>query len=301
MTKREKLLGLRPFVLQQVIGQEDAVLKVCLAVQGQEFNLNDRGSRPKGAFLFMGPSGVGKTQSAKALSEHLFGPGKLSMVFMNQFQDARSASGFVEELTRIQNACPTGGVLLCDEIEKATRETTDVLLSVLDEGQVALNDGSRVSLNGFYFVLTSNLGSSDFSQMEHTPFSTLERFAFSKARERLRPEFFTRLTETVVYRPLSVETQVAILDPLISHKLECLQAAFLMELGPRVPRFTADEASVRPHLLNRAFSKDGGARQLREELNRQFNAACLPFLLEGTSPKEGRFYGVPAENKLVLK
>lgn len=301
MTKQEKLVGLNPFLSQRVIGQPEAIGRTTLALQGAEYRLNDTGARPKASFLFMGPSGVGKTATTKAFTEHLFGMDRFVFLPMNQFQSGTSARDFVDALCRAASSCPEGGTILCDEIEKGTKDVTDILLSVLDEGQVLLPSGDRSWFSKFYLVFTSNLGSDGFSKMHDTSPMTMRRYAYDKAKEKLRPEWFYRLTETIVFRPLSTEVQVSILDKLVAAKVERLHAVMQEELNQGLAPFDFSHESVRPYLLNKAFTSEAGARHLREQLNREFAAAIMPYLLNLEAPKEGRFYGDPAWDRLILK
>jgi ATP-dependent Clp protease ATP-binding subunit ClpA len=120
----------------------------------------------------------------------------------------------------------------------------------------------------------------------------MEQFAFDSARKILRPELFNRLAEVIVFRPLSIETQIAILDQALQDKLRFLE--------PRLGKLSIGER-VQAHLLRKCFTQTGGARRLREELNRQLNIAVLPWAFEGKLPVEGRFYTDPKLDQLVLR
>jgi ATP-dependent Clp protease ATP-binding subunit ClpA len=294
----EKLVGLEDYLLSRIIGQDDAVRRIGGAVVDAELGLNDVGPRPKGSFLLMGPTGVGKTETSKAISDYL---GKrLAMAFMNEYQRLESVAEMVAWIRRARQQHPDGTVFLFDEIEKAHSAIIDIFLSLLDEGQVT--DGAdRIRLGDCYVILTSNVGSKKFSQMEDTTYSVMEQFAFEAARRELRPELFARLTETVVYRPLNQDVQIRILNQMCGRKLEYLRHTIARHLGREdVPELRIDDRAVQAHLLRTGFSNTGGARRLRQELDRQFNRAVRPWLLAGESPKQWCFSADLKNNRLVL-
>jgi ATP-dependent Clp protease ATP-binding subunit ClpA len=287
----EHLAGLEPFLLGRVIGQDDAAHRVAGALCAAELGLNETGPRPRATFLLMGPSGVGKSESSKAFTEYLIGPDRLAMIFCNQYPTAADVPELVREIERALRAHPEGCTLLFDEFEKA-RGANDLFLSLLDEGKLTLPGGERLSLTACYVVLTSNIGSSDFSKMEQTTYSVMQQYAYDQARKTLRPELFNRLTETIVYRPLSQAVQIRLLSRLVDAKLLYLGSRFERIFGRKLPvPLSIDEKPVHAHLLKKGFTQVGGARHLREELNRQFNAAVNPwFLVKKRMPEQGRFF-----------
>ena len=289
-----KLQDLERYLKARVIGQEDALARVSRALQAAECDLNDRGPRPKGAFLFMGARGIGKTQTAKAFTEYLFGDSGLTMLFMNEYQRVDDVDDLVAAIKRGVSSKSVGKTFLFDEIEKAHRGVIDVFISLLDEGQITDPDGSRISVGNCYLVLTSNIGSARWGSMETTQYSRMESFAFEQARKVLRPELFNRLTETVVFRPLSQKVQIDILKEMLGKKL--------LHVESRVGKspLLVDER-VNAHLLRKCFTQAEGARRLRQELDRQINLAALPWVLERRSPEEGRFYYESKTDQLVLR
>jgi ATP-dependent Clp protease ATP-binding subunit ClpA len=292
MDRREHLRGLEAYLLSRVLGQADAVARVSRALQAAEFGLNDTGRRPRASFLFMGPSGIGKTSTTKALNEYLFGAARLTMLFMNEYKRADDVDGLVKAIRAALIDHPEGTTFLFDEIEKAHKDVIDVFISLLDEGEITDADGSRISIASSYVVMTSNIGAARWGQMEQTKYSVMEQCAFESARKTLRPELFNRLTEVIVFRPLSIETQIAILDQALQDKLRFLE--------PRLGKLSIGER-VQAHLLRKCFTQSGGARRLREELNRQLNIAVLPWAFEGKLPVEGRFYTDPKRDQLELR
>ena len=289
-----KLQDLESYLKGRVIGQEDALSRVSRALQAAQCDLNDRGPRPKGAFLFMGARGIGKTQTAKAFTEYLFGDSGLTMLFMNEYQRVDDVDDLVAAIKRGVSSKSAGKTFLFDEIEKAHRGVIDVFISLLDEGQITDPDGSRISVGNCYLVLTSNIGSARWGSMETTQYSRMESFAFEQARKVLRPELFNRLTETIVFRPLSQKVQIDILKEMLGKKLAYLEP----RLGKR-PLSIDERANA--HLLRKCFTQAEGARRLRQELDRQINLAALPWALEKRSPEEGRFYYEAKTDHLVLR
>jgi ATP-dependent Clp protease ATP-binding subunit ClpB len=289
-----KLQGLESYLKARVIGQEDALARVSRALQAAQCDLNDRGTRPKGSFLFMGSRGIGKTQTAKAFTEYLFGDSGLTMLFMNEYQRADDVDDLVVAIKQGVSTNSVGRTFLFDEIEKAHRGVIDVFISLLDEGQITDSDGSRISVGNCYLVFTSNIGAARWGSMETTQYARMESFAFEQARKVLRPELFNRLTETIVFRPLSQKVQIDILKEMLGKKLAHLE----LRLGKR--HLSVDER-VNAHLLRKCFTQAEGARRLRQELDRQINLAALPWALEKRSPSEGRFYYDPKTDQLVLR
>ena len=288
------LPGLENFLQTKIFGQEEAIRKVSEALLSAEFGLNETGSRPKGAFLFMGPTGVGKTETAKRFTEYLFDNAKLEMFFMNEYQDSYKIADLIDRLQEGLKRNPNGTTLLFDEIEKAHPKIIDIFLSMLDEGKVTLDASTRLSVSGCYIVLTSNLGSRTFPEMENSKYQTLQDFALAEARKALRPELVARLTETIVYRPLKQETQIQILSSLIFRKLVHLERVLKM-------RLQVEERSVQAHLLRVGFTTTGGARFIRQEVDRQLNRAVLPWLLQGTRAAQGTIRYDVKDAGLVLE
>jgi ATP-dependent Clp protease ATP-binding subunit ClpA len=286
--------GLEQFLQTKIFGQEEAIRKVAEALLSAEFGLNETGPRPKGAFLFMGPTGVGKTETAKRFTEYLFDNAKLEMFFMNEYQDSYKIADLIDRLQEGVRRNPNGTTLLFDEIEKAHSKIIDIFLSMLDEGKVTLDASNRLSVSGCYIVLTSNLGSRTFPEMENSKYQTLQDFALAEARKSLRPELVARLTETIVYRPLKQETQIQILHSLIFRKVVHLERVLQM-------RLRIEERSVQAHLLRVGFTTTGGARFIRQEVDRQLNRAVLPWLLQGRRAAQGTIRYDVKDAGLVLE
>ena len=292
---RYYLSGLPSYLESRIAGQPAAVGRIARAVQAAELGLNAGGNRPKCSFLFLGPTGVGKTESAKCFTEYLFGVRfALEIVFMNEYSFESRLPEFLQRAEAAIRRNPEGATLLFDEIEKAHPRLIDIFLSLLEEGELTTLSGDRVSVSRFYLVLTSNLGSGDFSRMESAPYAMMERVALDGASQALRPELFARITERIVFRPLGLEVQKSIIEALIETKLKVLSGYFGRPLS-------VDRGPVSAFLLRVGYSKSQGARRLRQEVDRQFNLASLNHALSLTNPTEGKFCYDPCLGSLVLR
>jgi ATP-dependent Clp protease ATP-binding subunit ClpA len=292
---RVYLAGLPSYLASRIAGQAAAIGRIARAVQAAELGLNDEGSRPRCSFLFLGPTGVGKTESAKCFNEYLFGSrSALEMVFMNEYSSDSRLPEFLRRAEAAIRRNPEGTTLLFDEIEKAHPRLIDVFLSLLEEGELTTLSGPRISVSKFYLVLTSNLGSGDLARMESAPYAMMERVALDGASQALRPELFARITERIVFRPLGLDVQKSIIEAMIEAKLKVLSEYFGTKLSIDVGPLTA-------FLLRVGFNKSQGARRLRQEVDRQFNLASLNYALSDRKPSEGKFYYDSSVGCLVLK
>ena len=272
-----------------------AIGRIARAIQAAELGLNDGGNRPRCSFLFLGPTGVGKTESAKCFTEYLFGGrAALEMVFMNEYASDFRLPEFLHRAEAAVRRNPEGATLLFDEIEKAHPQLIDVFLSLLEEGVLTTLSGDRITVANFYLVLTSNLGSGDLARMESASYSMMERVALEGASQALRPELFARITDRIVFRPLSLEVQKEIIEAFIEAKLSVLSKFFGMNLS-------VDFGPVTAFLLRVGYNKSQGARRLRQEVDRQFNAASLNWALGSKNPSEGKFYYDPSAGRLILR
>jgi ATP-dependent Clp protease ATP-binding subunit ClpA len=295
MEWRLYLSGLPSYLESRIAGQSAAISRIARAVQAAELGLNDGGNRPKCSFLFLGPTGVGKTESAKCLNEYLYGSRvALEIVFMNEYASDSRLPEFLERAEAAIRRNPEGATLLFDEIEKAHPRLIDIFLSLVEEGELTTLSGDRISLSKFYLILTSNLGSGDLARMESAPYAMMERVALDGASQALRPELFARITERIVFRPLGLDVQKSIIEKLIESKLKLLSEYF--EKG-----LSVDAGPVTAYLLRVGYHKTQGARRLRQEVDRQFNLASLHWALNNAKPAEGKFYYDSSDGCLILK
>ena len=225
-SEREKILNLPALLHKRVIGQDEAVQKVSEAIMRSRVGLAD-GNRPIGSFMFLGPTGVGKTELAKALTEQLFDDEKnLIRIDMSEYMEKFSVSrligappgyvGYEEggQLTEAVRRHPYS-VVLFDEIEKAHPDVFNILLQILDDGRITDSQGRTVDFKNTVLILTSNLGS-DIILEGITPSGDISEDAREKVdallKRSFRPEFLNRLDEIVYYKPLTKDNIGQIID-----------------------------------------------------------------------------------------
>ncbi len=253
--EREKLLHLDSILHKRVIGQDEAVQKVCDAILRSRAGIKDP-TKPIGSFLFLGPTGVGKTELAKALAEALFDDEhNMIRIDMSEYMEKHSVSrligappgyiGYDEggQLTEAVRRRPYS-VVLFDEIEKAHPDVFNVLLQVLDDGRITDSRGRTVDFKNTIIILTSNLGSDAILDgIENGEISKQARDTVTMLlRSSFRPEFLNRIDETVFYKPLSKEDIGGIIELLIASLRERLEDRQLkLEITPEAKEFIADE------------------------------------------------------------
>lgn len=205
-----------------ILGQEATLRAVSLAIWAAEAGFTPPSPRPRAVFLSFGPTGVGKTETPRQVARFLFG-GEPAHLALNQFGDANSAPRFQEALAaRVRAGDHCGRVLILDEVDKPSRDTTDVLLSVLDEGRLQLPDGGSVDFSPFYIFLCSNVGSDRLHAMDghdDAAVETMRSFVFAEAARTMRPELFARATRQLFYRPLTDRVQREIVRARLADKL----------------------------------------------------------------------------------
>ncbi len=240
-----KLLRCEDVLHQRVVGQDEAVTKVAKAIRRSRSPLKDP-RRPGGSFIFLGPSGVGKTELAKALAEFLFGSEEALISFdMSEFMEKHTVSklvgappgyvGYDEggELTKAVRRRPYS-VVLFDEVEKAHPDVFNVLLQILEEGRLTDGQGRHVDFSNTVIIMTSNIGARDIAQTATMGFSAqganglsdkeIESRVMSELKKHFRPEFLNRVDEVVVFRSLTPEQLRDIVDLMVADLRERLIA-----------------------------------------------------------------------------
>lgn len=228
-SEKQKLLQLPEIMHKRVIGQDDAVTKVCDAILRSRAGIIDP-NRPIGSFMFLGPTGVGKTELAKTLAENLFDDQRnMVRIDMSEYMEKYSVSrligappgyvGYEEggQLTEAVRRKPYS-VILFDEIEKAHPDVFNVLLQILDDGRVTDSQGRTVDFKNTIIILTSNLGSSiilDSIEKEGKLTAEAEEEVHQLLKHQFRPEFLNRLDEIILFKPLTKEEIAKIVDLLI--------------------------------------------------------------------------------------
>lgn len=254
-SERDKLLHLDDILHERVIGQDEAVQKVCDAILRSRAGIKDPG-KPIGSFLFLGPTGVGKTELAKALAQALFDDEhNMVRIDMSEYMEKYSVSrligappgyvGYDEggQLTEAVRRRPYS-VVLFDEIEKAHPDIFNVLLQVLDDGRITDSQGRTVNFKNTIIIMTSNLGSDIILNGIENGEITQEAKSrvMTLLKESFRPEFLNRIDETVFYKPLTRENIDGIIDLLIASLRKRLEDKRLkLEITDSAKKFIADE------------------------------------------------------------
>ncbi|MFT6973016.1 MAG: ATP-dependent Clp protease ATP-binding subunit ClpB [Pontimonas sp.] len=283
----ERLLHLESELARRLVGQKDAVIAVSDAVRRTRAGLSDPG-RPTGSFLFLGPTGVGKTELAKALADHLFDDEKaLVRIDMSEYGEKFSVSrligappGYVGyeqggQLTEAVRRRPYS-VILLDEVEKAHPEVFDLLLQVLDDGRLTDGQGRTVDFRNTILVLTSNLGSSYLTD-ELIPWSDKVAAVHQEVRSVFKPEFVNRLDDIVVFSTLSAEDLGQIVEITVD-RLQKRLSERRLEL--------AVTPAARLWLADKGYDPTYGARPLRRLMQKEIDDKLAQALLGG-SIKDG--------------
>ncbi len=278
----EKLLHMEDWLGKRLIGQGDAVRAVSDAVRRSRAGIADP-DRPTGSFLFLGPTGVGKTELAKSLADFLFDDERAMVrIDMSEYSERHAVArligappgyvGYDEggQLTEAVRRRPYSVVLL-DEVEKAHPETFDILLQVLDDGRLTDGQGRTVDFRNVILVMTSNLGSQYLIDPSMTPEGKHEA-VLAAVRTAFKPEFLNRLDETVIFEPLSQ----AELSRIVDLQVEALSR----RLKDRRITLTVTEAA-RDWLARTGYDPAYGARPLRRLVQREIGDRLATALLSG--------------------
>jgi ATP-dependent Clp protease ATP-binding subunit ClpC len=292
--EKDRLLRLEEHLHQRVIGQDDAVQAVAEAVRRSRSGLGDP-TRPVGSFLFLGPTGVGKTELARALAEALFGDeNRMIRLDMSEFQERHTVSrligappGYVgyEEAGQLTEAVRRRpySVILLDEIEKASPDVFNILLQVLDDGRLTDGQGRTVDFKNTVLIMTSNLGS-DLIARSSEGFgftggaassqgsSALQDQLMRRLRESFRPEFLNRIDEIIVFRQLGRDQLRQITELLLGETRRKLRAQQItVDFTPEAVDWIAEHG----------YQPEFGARPMRRTIQREVDNRLSRLLLDG--------------------
>ena len=287
--ERDKLLAMEDRLHERVVGQQEAIVAVSDAIRRSRAGLSDP-NRPYGSFLFLGPTGVGKTELCKALAGFLFdSEDHLIRIDMSEFMEKHSVSrligappGYVgyEEggtLTEAVRRKPYSVVLL-DEVEKAHPDVFNVLLQVLDDGRLTDGQGRTVDFKNTVIVMTSNLGSHQIMQMAGEPSSDIKAAVWVEVKQHFRPEFLNRIDEVVVFHALD-RSNIASIARIQLKGLESRLEKMEMKLD------VSDAALA--ELAKVGFDPAFGARPLKRAIQQQIENPVAKLILEGKfGPKD---------------
>ncbi|MFI6737485.1 ATP-dependent Clp protease ATP-binding subunit [Nonomuraea sp. NPDC050451] len=287
--ERERLMRLEEHLHERVIGQDEAVTAIAEAVRRARAGLKDP-NRPIGSFLFLGPTGVGKTELARALAAALFG-GEEHMVRidMSEFQERHTVSrligappGYVgyEEAGQLTEAVRRRphGVILLDEIEKAHPDVMNILLQMLDDGRLTDGQGRTVDFTNTIVIMTSNIGAQLILDSPGDV-KDLEDRLMDLLRHSLRPELLNRIDETIIFKRLEKEQLRQIVDLMLERTRQRLR-------GQGIALEVTDAA--KDWLAERGYQPEFGARPLRRTVQREVDNRLATMLLTGEVEEGGR-------------
>ena len=281
----EKLLKLDELLHQRVVGQDEAVQAVADAVLRARSGIKDP-NRPIGSFLFLGPTGVGKTELARALAATLFDDeANLIRIDMSEYMEKHTVArligappgyvGYEEggQLTEAVRRRPFS-VILFDEIEKAHHDVFNIFLQVLDDGRLTDSQGRTVDFKNTVLIMTSNIGSPQIleAQQRRASYDEVRSLVMAELREHFRPEFLNRVDETVVFHPLETEQ----LTKIVEIQLERLRT----RLTERRISLSVTPAALR-HLGQRGYDPVFGARPLKRLIQQEIETPMARQLVKG--------------------
>jgi len=284
-SEKEKLIEMESFLERRVVGQREALAAVSNAVRRSRAGLSDP-DRPNGSFLFLGPTGVGKTELTKALAAFLFdAEDAMVRIDMSEFMEKHSVArligappGYVgyEEggyLTEAVRRRPYSVVLL-DEVEKAHPDVFNVLLQVLDDGRLTDGHGRTVDFRNTVIVMTSNLGSQRIQELSgEENYASMKSELMEIVAQQFRPEFVNRIDDVVVFHPLAAEHLAAIVD---------IQLGYLhTRLAEREMKLSLDQ-SARERLAEAGYDPVYGARPLKRAIQQQLENPLAQQILSGS-------------------
>ena len=294
LDESRRLLNIEKIIHERVVGQDEAVNAVAKAIRRGRTGLKDP-NRPVGSFIFLGPTGVGKTEVSKALAEALFGDEAALIKFdMSEFMEAASVSkligsppgyvGFTDEpllSKKIRNQ--PYSVVLFDEIEKAHHDIFNILLQILDEGQITDSKGRKLDFKNSVIIMTSNVGARNISEpktLGFTQYSDVEKHEIMKKnvneelKRTFKPEFLNRIDDILVFKQLSKE-EIKSITTLLAKQLEKRAAANGIKL--------TIEDGVVDLIAEKSFSPQYGARPIKRLLQNEIEDKVSAITLESGS------------------
>ncbi|MFJ3714833.1 ATP-dependent Clp protease ATP-binding subunit [Streptomyces sp. NPDC090057] len=281
--ERERLMKLEEHLHERVVGQDEAITAVARAVRRARAGMSDP-NRPVGSFLFLGPTGVGKTELARALAAALFGDeGRMIRLDMSEFQERHTVSrlvgappGYVghEEAGQLTEAVRRQpyAVLLLDEVEKAHPDVFNTLLQLLDDGRLTDSQGRTVDFKNTVVIMTSNIGADRILAAGTEDYAKVREAVMPVLQQHFRPEFLNRIDEIIVFRGLDRTELRQVVDLLLEHTRRRLHAQDV----------TMEVTDAAAELLaNLGYQPDFGARPLRRTIQREVDDRLADLLLSG--------------------
>ncbi len=310
-SESNKLLKMEDELHKRIVGQDEAIEAICRAIRRSRAGLKAE-KRPMGSFIFLGPTGVGKSELARTLASFLFGNDEaLIRVDMSEFMERHSVSrlvgappgyvGYDEggELTEKVRRRPYS-VILLDEIEKAHPDVFNILLQVMEDGQLSDNLGHRVDFRNTVLIMTSNVGAREINKGNSLGFSSSEEFDFASIKDKamnelkrvFNPEFLNRVDEVVVFHPLSKKDLYKIIDIMLEEiSVRLADKKMTIKLNQK----------VKDYIIEHGYEPKFGARPLRRSIQRLIEDPMSTKILEAKY-KEGDCIQVSVkDDKLVFK
>ena len=311
-TESEKLLKMEEVLHQRIIGQDEGLRAVARAIRRSRAGLKSK-NRPIGSFFFLGPTGVGKTELAKALAEFMFNDeSALVKVDMSEYMERFNVSrltgsppgyvGYEEggQLTEKIRKRPYS-VILFDEIEKAHQDVFNTLLQILDEGVLSDSYGRKIDFRNTIIIMTSNLGARIIEKAtplgfhnvtSDSAYDKIKENVLSELKKTFNPEFLNRVDETVVFHQLEKEHLLAIIDLLlIETNKKLAEHALMVDVSPEVKEW----------LLNKYYQPTYGARPMRRAIYREIEDPLSEDLIKNKFKNTSLVTVVLEEDKLVFK
>lgn len=290
-----RLSGLEAHLRSHIIGQDHVLPRVAALFASGECGLGDT-ARPKGSLLFAGPTGTGKSETLKCAVEYALGAGRVVPFDMSEYQDEsavkrllgsdRNDPGLLGKALQENSE----GALFFDEMDKAFRPLLDVFLQILWDGRVTVATGQTFNLERYYVCFATNVGGAEATRMEHSSPHRIEQAVIRRVRESLRPEFFGRLDEVLVFRKLSPENLRAICDLEVWREVTRLRSiGYDVELTPDALEF----------LIREGYDSQLGARPLRKAVERHVRHAIVRDLFASGFGK-GKIGVDLAQRRLVI-
>ena len=308
-SEREKLLHLETELHKRVVGQEEAIVAVCDAVRRSRAGLQNP-QKPIGTFLFLGTTGVGKTELAKALAEYLFDDeNSMTRIDMSEYQERHAVSrligappgyvGYDEggQLTEAVRRKPYSVVLL-DEIEKAHPDTFNILLQVLDEGRLTDNKGRIADFKNTIIIMTSNMGSQIIQERFEATKDIDSAIEAAKVdvlallKQSMRPEFLNRIDDTIMFTPLSKENIKAIVELQLKGVTKMIAQQGIT--------FDATQEAIN-YLAEKGYNPEYGARPVKRVIQKEVLNSLSKEILAGTVTADSIILLDAFDNKLVFR
>jgi ATP-dependent Clp protease ATP-binding subunit ClpB len=301
--EREKLVHMENRLAQRVIGQKEAIGAVSNAVRRARSGLQDP-NRPIGSFIFMGPTGVGKTELAKALAEFIFDSEQaIIRIDMSEYMEKHAVSrligappgyvgydegGYLTEAVRRRPY----SVVLFDEIEKAHSEVFNVLLQILDDGRMTDGHGRTVDFKNTIVIMTSNIGSPLIQEMADKDRAEMEQRITAALRANFKPEFLNRIDETIIFQSLTPDQ----LGEIVAIQMERLVSRLTEN---NIDFYLSDAA--KSFLAMKGYDPVYGARPLKRAIQKYIENPLSMEILKGTIPEGGKISADIEDGALVFK